>query len=123
MTIRELLNKINDEKPHSFPESKIVSFVNEVEPEVAEQLKVAEVPVYTDDPSELDTKLLAAEPYDRLYISYVKARIDYANEEFDAYANDIAQHNQEFRDYTDWIVREGQATKIGSKGMRFKHVF
>jgi hypothetical protein len=53
----------------------------------------------------------------------VKARIDYANEEFDAYENDIAQHNQEFRDYTDWIVREGQSTKLGSKGMRFKHVF
>ena len=32
MTIRELLTKITDEKPHSFPDSKIVQFVNEVEP-------------------------------------------------------------------------------------------
>lgn len=121
MTIRELLNKINDEKPHSFPESKIISFVNEVEPEVAEQLKAEEVPVYTDDPAELDTVLLAAQPYDRLYISYVKAQIDYANEEYASYQLNADQHTQDFRDFVDWVVRTGQS--LAPTKLRLKNTF
>lgn len=122
MTIRELLTKITDEKPHSFPDSKIVQFVNEVEPEVAEQLKVETVPVYTDDPAELDTELLAVQPYDRLYVSYVKAQIDYANEEYASYQLNADQHTQDFRDFADWVVRTGQSSATGKK-LRFKHTF
>ena len=123
MTIRELLNKINDEKPHSFPESKIISFVNEVEPEVAEQLNEDAVPYYTDDPAMLDTVLLAKDPYSRLYVSYVKAQIDYANEEYASYQLNADQHTQDFRDFSDWVVRTGQATTSGSTKNRFKHTF
>lgn len=47
MTIRELIQKVAEEKPNSFTEIKLISFVNEVEVEVAEQLKVS-APVYTD---------------------------------------------------------------------------
>lgn len=122
MTIRELLNKIADEKPHSFPDSKIISFINEVEPEVAEQLKVETVPVYTDDPAELDTELLASHPYDRLYASYVKSQIDYANEEYASYQLNADQHTQDFQDFTDWVVRDGQSLAAGI-GLRFKHTY
>ena len=37
MTIRDLLNKISKEKPNSFSEAELISFVNEVEAEVAEE--------------------------------------------------------------------------------------
>ena len=122
MTIRELLNKISDEKPHSFPESKIISFINEVEPEVAEQLKAENVPIYTDDPDMLDTALLAKQPYDKLYVSYVKAQIDYANEEYASYQLNADQHTQDFRDFVDWVVRTGQSMATG-KRMRWKNTF
>lgn len=122
MTIRHLLNKINDEKPNSLPESKIISFLNELEPEVAEQLKVKIVPVYTDESLELDTELLAPAPYDRLYISYVKSQIDYANEEYASYQLNADQHTQDFRDFTDWVVRTGQTNTTGTK-LRFLHTF
>lgn len=122
MTIRELLNKINEEKPNSFPESKIISFLNELEPEVAEQLRIDNVPVYTDDPAELDTELLAKNPYDRLYVSYVKSQIDYANEEYASYQLNADQHTQDFQDFTDWVVRTGQTNKSVTR-LRFKHTF
>lgn len=47
MTIRELIQKVSEEKPNSFTEQKLISFVNEVEVEVAEQLKCP-APKYTD---------------------------------------------------------------------------
>lgn len=110
MTINKLLNKIRDEKPNSFGNERLIAFINEIETEVADQLRIApeDVPVYTTS-TDGDTELLATAPYDRLYVSYVKAMIDYANEEYDSYANNQAQHVQDFRDFVDWVVRTGQA--------------
>lgn len=122
MTIRDLLNRISKEKPHSFTDADLISYVNEIEAEVAEQLRVSEVPVYVSGhDTELDKVLLAPAPYDRLYVSYVKAMIDYANEEYDSYANNQAQHVQDFQDFTDWVVREGKAQDLGFP-KRFKNV-
>lgn len=110
MTSRELLNKINTEKPNSFSDSQLVAFVNEIEVEVAEQMRIENVPVYSaDDEESMAQTLLAPAPYDRLYVSYVKAMVDYANEEYGSYANNQAQHVQDFRDFTDWVVRENKA--------------
>lgn len=109
MTLRDLLNKISDEKPNSFSEAKLISFVNEVEAEVVEELRVEDVPVYEDNHTDLDKVLLVEAPYDRLYVSYVKAMIDYTNEEYESYANNQAQHVQDFRDFVDWVVRTGQS--------------
>lgn len=109
MTLRDLLNKISKEKPNSFTEAELISFVNEVEAEVAEELHIVNVPAYEDNHTDLDKILLVPSPYDRLYISYVKAMIDYTNEEYDSYANNQAQHVQDYRDFVDWVVRTGKA--------------
>lgn len=120
MTIRDLLNKIQKEKPSPFTEAELIAFVNEIEAEVAEQLGTEEVPSYEDNHDDLDETLLAPAPYDRLYISYVKMQIDYSNEEYDSYQNNQAQHAQDFRDFTDWVVRERKAERTS---MRFVNVF
>jgi hypothetical protein len=121
MTIQELLDKIYEEKPHSFPESKIISFVNELEPEVAEQMKTEEVPVYSDDAESKAKELLVPTPYDRLYVSFVKAQIDFANEEYASYQLNQEQHSQDFQDFVDWVVRTGRAYE--KHKMRFKNTF
>lgn len=48
MTIKKLIEKVQEEKPNSFSDEKLLSFVNEIEVEVAEQLHVVPAPVYTD---------------------------------------------------------------------------
>lgn len=122
MTLRDLLNKISKEKPNSFTEAELISFVNEVEAEVAEELHKDTVPVYkyTHD-EDLNKVLLVPAPYDRLYISYVKAMIDYTNEEYDSYANNQAQHVQDYRDFVDWVVRTGQAANNNAV-RRFRNI-
>ena len=124
MTLRDLINKISEEKPNSFSEAKLISFVNEVEAEVAEELHMdkEDVPVYVYEHDEdLDKVLIVSAPYDRLYISYVKAMIDYTNEEYDSYANNQAQHVQDYRDFVDWVVRTGQAVKTNTV-TRFRNI-
>ena len=121
MTLRDLLNKISDEKPNSFTDAELISFVNEVEAEVAEELHIIDAPVYTDNTGDLDKILLVPAPYDRLYISYVKAMIDYTNEEYDSYANNQAQHVQDYRDFVDWVVRNGKAVNRNTV-TRFRNI-
>ena len=123
MTINKLLNKIRDEKPNSFGNERLIAFINEIETEVADQLRIApeDVPVYTTE-TDRDTELLAKAPYDRLYVSYVKAMVDYANEEYLSYQNNQAQHVQDFRDFVDWVVRESMAVER-ILPTRFRHIF
>lgn len=149
MTIRDLIQKVSEEKPNSFTDEKLISFINEIEVEVAEQLNVP-APKYTDyyalpeeqptyetwnngngwyiyengeyvsqkgnnyDATKIyytDASLLAPAPYDQLYVSYVKAQIDYANEEMPNYQNNVAQHTQDFKDFIDWVVSRGKTVE------------
>ena len=122
MTINTLLAKIKDEKPNSFGDAKLIAFINEIEVEVAEQLMIMPAPVYTAE--DADTEFLAPAPYDKLYISYVKAMIDYANEEYASYENNQMQHVQDFRDFVDWVVRTKQVSDVDNYWpSRFRNVF
>lgn len=117
MLVSELIDIVQEEKPHSFSDKKIISWLNEVECEVQQQLGVEPfIPVeFKED------KLSAPMPYDRLYPSYVKAKIDIALEDFSCYENDQAQHVADFRDFVDWVVRTGQCTKKPPK--KFRNVY
>ena len=123
MTIRELIAKVEKEKQSAtvFDTDELFSFINKIEAEAAEQLRVEFVPY--NAASDMDAELLVPTPYDNLYESYLKAKIDAANEEYDSYTNNQAQHVQDFTDFIDWIVRTGKAQ--GNKRMprRFKNTF
>lgn len=109
MTVRKLLNKIHREKPSGFTEAEIIEFINDIESDVAEELRLSEAPVYSDNHTDLDEELLVPAPYDRLYVSYVKAMIDYSHEEYASYQLNQEQHLQDYKDFADWVVRTGQA--------------
>lgn len=113
MTIQGLITKVQEEKPNTFTNNKILSFINEIETEVAEQLIEDDFMPYTGitDAGGNNIVLLAPAPYDRLYVSYVKAMIDYANEEYASYQLNAEQHSQDFRDFVNWVVREHVAVE------------
>lgn len=120
MTIQTLITTVTTEKPNSFGNAKLVGFVNEVEANVAEQLQV-HLPIYTVD--DLSKELLAPSPYDMMYISYLKAKIDYANEEYASYQLNAEQYMQDFEDFVDWIVRTKQVQDNRKMPRRFRHVY
>lgn len=120
MTIQTLIDKVQVEKPNSFPDDKILQFINEIEQDVSEELREEDefVPYTEID----DTELKAPAPYDKLYVSYLKSQIDYANEEYASYQLNAEQHVQDFGDFADWVVRTDQAvTELIPS--RFRNVF
>lgn len=108
MTIKQLIDKVQEEKPNSFTDAKLISFIDEIETDVAEQFCVERESNYNGETAQT-TVLLCPEPYSRLYVSWVKSQIDYANEEYASYQLNTEQFTLDFRDFIDWIVRTGRA--------------
>lgn len=107
MTIKGLIDKVKEEKPNTFTDAKLLSFINEIEMDVAEQLGEDFEPYENAD----NTTLMCPAPYDRLYVSYVKAMVDYSNEEYASYQMNQMQHVQDFTDFINWTVRENVAVE------------
>lgn len=119
MTIQSLINKVQEEKPNTFQTNKYLEYITEIEADVADQVNM-DIPVYTED--DLNVELIVPAPYDRLYVSYVKAMIDYANEEYASYQLNQMQHVQDFTDFVNWLVRTGQNDRSLIPS-RFKNIF
>lgn len=119
MTIQKLIDKVQEEKPNTFQPEKVIEFINEIEAGVAEEVNT-DIPLYTVD--DMDTELLVPAPYDRLYVSYLKSQIDYANEEYASYQINAEQHVQDYADFANWVVRTGQTDKALIPS-RFMNVF
>lgn len=120
MTIKSLIELIQEEKPNTFSNEKLVAYINDIELEVAEEFG-QEIRPYTWEDDQ-DTELLALPPNDRLYVSFLKAKIDYANEEYESYSNNSAQHIQDFQDFVDWVVKHGKYYEARPV-TRFKNIF
>lgn len=121
MKLIELIAKVKEEKPTSFTNEKLTAFVNEVEADVQEQLGIEATERKTYDyETDKEAELLVGSPYSRLYVSYLKAQIDYAAEEYQSYENNQAQHIADFREFVDMLVREG---KVRVAPKRFKNIF
>ena len=120
MKVKDLLNLIKTGKPNSFSDEMLLGYINEIEAEVQDQMEIVPVTSY-DLKLDMDKDLLVKPPYDKLYISYLKARIDYVLEEYENYENDQAQHIADFRDFADWSVRTRAYHKRSPK--RFINVF
>ena len=118
MTIKGLIDKVQEEKPNTFTDEKVLGFINEIEEDVADQLHEDFDPYTEVD----DTELIAPAPYDRLYVSYVKSQIDYANEEYASYQLNAEQHNQDFTDFINWVVRNGIAVN-SYMPKRFRNIY
>lgn len=118
MTLADLIDIIKHEKPSTFSSEKLVEKVNEVESILQEFLEVPQLDrVRYVWLSSNDDKLIAPEPYSRLYVSYLKAAIDLVNEEYESYANNQSQFELDYENWTAFIVRTG---KKGAKPYRIK---
>lgn len=108
MKLAEAIEQVKREKPHSFSMDHCTLFITEVEQAVQEYLgiPVSERRKYRWE-EDGKSELIAPEPYSALYISYLKAKIDYANEEYESYATNQAQFESDFSEFKAWAVRAG----------------
>ena len=53
------------------------------------------------------TEVLAESPYDKMYIHYLSAMIDFTRREFSSYNNTLQLFNQSYIEYAEWLAKNG----------------
>lgn len=106
MKIREVLAYVDESKPNDFEEAQKIRFINEVEGMVqSEVLLLTPEEIITYDENDMETELLVSSPHDRIYPAYVAAMIDFANGEYNKYANTIRLFNDHFTEFSRWFAQ------------------
>ena len=104
MTIEQVIKAAKGIKPNSFSNDTVTMWINEVEGMVQTDimlLSATDVISY-NYAEHKNTELLAKAPHDKIYVYFVIAMIDFANNEYDKYANTLQLFNKYFSDYMRW---------------------
>ena len=111
MTIIEAINQIDAIKPNSFEQIEKIKWLSvldgRVKKEIIDTHEGAEGVVfngYSED-TPLDTKLLIPAPYDEVYLLWLEARIDHANNEYGKYNNSSIMFNNSYMEYWRYYNR------------------
>ena len=118
MTIKDIIKMFKEESQSKVSDTHIIQWFNECEDEVQEYLGLPldERINYTeaDIADGATTKPIARTPYDKMYFFYLMARRDYANQEFENYANHQTQYSALFESYKLAAIREKARENISN---------
>lgn len=111
MTIIEAINQIDAIKPNSFEQIEKIKWLSvldgRVKKEIIDTHEDAEGVVfngYSED-TPLDTQLLIPAPYDEVYLLWLEARIDHANNEYGKYNNSSVMFNNSYMEFWRYYNR------------------
>lgn len=109
MTIGKVIRLADALKPNAIGREQKYQYINEVEGFVQSEVMLLvsdDIVTYDCDATGADdTVLLVKPPHDKLYIAYLVAMIDYANGEYNKYANTIEQFNTYYAEYHRWYFK------------------
>lgn len=109
MTIDKLIKLAKKLKPTPFDDEIMLMWVNEIEGMVLSEVHLVTVtdikPYEIGADGSLPTaELTAPMPYDKLYMQYLMAQIDYANGEYSKYQNTMQMFNSYYTEYVHYVA-------------------
>lgn len=105
MKINEAISRIDDLKPNTYSQSDKIKWLSHADATVKRLIidthEGAEDVTFSgyDDSTDLNTELLAPEPFDELYLRWLESQIDYYNGEYGKYNNAIVMYNAAYEAY------------------------
>lgn len=134
MTINELLAEVDELKPNAYTDAQKVRWINVVEGRIVNEIIKTHLPnpeelpeeeivednskaavmkgIYIDgefkgytELTNIDTELIAVEPYTELYKYYLFSMIDMHNEEYDRYQNSALMFNETYQSFANYWNR------------------
>ena len=107
MTIQEVLTRTDNLLVNAVDEEQKLSWLKNIEDKIYKEVVLLhENPVEMTDFSDFENELIAPEPYDNLYISYLIAQILYYTFETIRYNNAMITFNQEYQEFCNYYNRE-----------------
>ncbi len=111
MTIIEAINNIDAIKPNSFEQTEKIKWLSildgSIKREIIDTHEGADGVVFNgyDGNTPLDTELLVSSPYDEIYLRWLEARIDHANNEYAKYNNSSVMFNNSYNEFWRYYNR------------------
>ena len=103
MTINQAIGRLDALKPNSYSFGDKVMWLSELDGTIKTEIidthegwEDCLFEWYDDERTDPETELLAEAPYDRMYITWLQARIDYTNGEYQKYNNANAMFEAEY---------------------------
>ena len=107
MTLGQVIRMVDGMKPNAVPDELKTQWISEVEGMVQAQVMLvlpSQIVEY-QWPTDQDKELLVGAPHSKIYWSYLAAMIDFANQEFDLYANSMQMFNAHWSEFQRWFLR------------------
>lgn len=104
MKIKDIISYVDSVKPNAFSDDVKVQWINEVEGFVQTDvmlLDITEIITYRY-PEDRETELLVPAPHNKIYYTYLTAMVDFANGEYNKYANTLQMYNEFLDEYMTW---------------------
>ena len=121
MKIIEAINRIDSLKHNTYSQSDKVAWLSELDWDVKRNIidghEGDEDVIFTgyDDLTDLQTELLMPAPYDKAYLLWLEAQIDYYNGEYDKYNNARDMFYEAYEGFKNYYNRTHMP-----KGKKFK---
>lgn len=121
MTIAEAISKVDTLKPNAYTQKDKVDWLYNLDARVKAQIidthEGGESVSFNryDSIEDMDTELLAAAPYDEMYLRWLEAMIDYHNGEDDRYNNAIVLFNNAYDGYKKHYTRTHMPLSQGNR--------
>lgn len=121
MTISEALNRANAVKPNTYSDVDKIRWLSAldgfIKTEIIDTHEGGEDVVFNgyDENTSLATELLVPAPHDHIYVHWLEAQIDYANDEYDRYENTMDMYNTAYTNFKNYYNRTHMP-----KGKKFK---
>lgn len=119
MTLDSCIQAVDEYKPNAFSNETKAQWLNEVEGMVQTEIFLFHPVdlVQYRYPADKDVPLLVEPPYDRLYRSYLEAKIDYANGEYETYANSMQVFNADYGAFLRWFALTYEPADAHQEGL------
>ena len=102
MTLIEAIDQINALKPNTYNHTVKIKWLSTLDGLIKTEIINTHVGADQvefqgyDEETDLATELLVPAPYDSIYLRWLEAQIDYANEEYDRYNNAAQAYNDAY---------------------------
>ena len=111
MTISEAISRANAVKPNTYSDADKIRWLSTldgfIKSDIIDTHEGGEDVVFNgyDENTSLETELLVLAPHDHIYVHWLEAQIDYANDEYDRYENTMDMYNTAYTNYKNYYNR------------------
>ena len=105
MTARQIIDYVDEIKPNAFSDAVKLRWLNTLEGRVATEVMLMPQQQVPELMLRLTDTPMVEPPYDDIYTSWLEAKIDEANGEYNKYANTAAVFNSAWSGFVCWFAQ------------------